>query len=101
VTFLLIGVALSIYSSTVYTQQLWGKEYNKLKTMQRHERQMVAVGEALKTQLLEQADHPDSGLVAKPLDGMVVVPAAAPRPLRPLPVSVPPTPPAADQPLGY
>jgi hypothetical protein len=69
--------------------------------MQRHERQLVTVGEALKTQLSEQAEHSDSGLVPKPLDDRVIVPAAAPRPLRPVAVSAPPSPPVADRPLGY
>lgn len=65
VAFVLVTAALVVYGSTIYMQQLWSKEYGKLKMMQRSERQMIAVGEGLKNQLIQQAEQPGSGLVPK------------------------------------
>lgn len=101
VTFALVVAALFLYGSTVYTQQLWTREYNKLKTIQRHERQLIATGEMLKNQMAEQAERPASGLIPRTPAHLVFVPSASPRPappqhpLRPQPV------PTGDAPLGY
>jgi len=65
VTFALVIATLIVYGGTVYMQQLWSKEYRKLKTMQRSERQMLAASEVLKNQIIQQAESPNSGLVAK------------------------------------
>ncbi len=65
VTTVLIVAALVVYGSTIYMQQSWSKNYRKLKTMQRSERQMVATSEALKNQITQQADQPGSGLVPR------------------------------------
>ncbi|MEC4986725.1 MAG: hypothetical protein SAJ37_23145 [Oscillatoria sp. PMC 1068.18] len=63
VTFSLVTGTLIIYAWTVYTQQQWSKEYKKLETLQRNERQLTTTNESLKSQLAEQAETPESGLV--------------------------------------
>jgi hypothetical protein len=105
VTFLLVVAALFVYSTTMYTQQLWSKEYNKLKTMQRSERQMLTAGEMLKNQIIRQAEQPGSGLVPKGPENTIYL---APAPDRPAPPpQTPPTFNKADSPatnldpLGY
>ncbi|WP_224412412.1 hypothetical protein [Oscillatoria salina] len=63
VTFSLVTATLIIYAWTVYTQQQWSKEYKKLETLQRNERQLTTTNESLKNQLAEQAESPEAGLV--------------------------------------
>lgn len=64
IMFLLVGGTLAVYGGTVYTQQLWSKEYRKLETLQRQERQLTAAGEVLKNKLADQAEQPGTGMVA-------------------------------------
>ncbi|MGL5035353.1 MAG: hypothetical protein ACRC6M_16320 [Microcystaceae cyanobacterium] len=58
-----VAAALGLYAFTVYTPKSWSKEFDKLQTLQKYERQMVASNEAIKHQLAEQAVTPRSGLV--------------------------------------
>jgi hypothetical protein len=97
----LVLAMLVVYGSTVYTQQLWSKEYRKLKTSQRHERQLVSASEALKTQAAQQAERPGAGLVPQtPADLLFVQPSAL-RPQQSLnAIAPPPTAPVAP-PAGY
>ncbi len=101
VTFVLAIAALVVYSSTVYTQNLWSKEYRKLKTLQRSERQLVAAGEVLKNQLAQQAERPGSGLVPKSPDSSLYLPPSPPRPLLDTATVTPPPAPPSDSPVGY
>ncbi|MBF2028118.1 MAG: hypothetical protein IGS48_15350 [Oscillatoriales cyanobacterium C42_A2020_001] len=73
VTFVLVTAALVVYGSTIYMQQHWSKEYRKLKTMQRSERQMIAAGELMKNQLIQQAEQPGSGLVPRTSEHTIVL----------------------------
>ncbi len=63
VTFGLIASVLAVYSWTVYSQQLWGKEYRRLESLQRNERQLTSANESLKSQIAQQAESPEAGLV--------------------------------------
>lgn len=63
VTFLLAGATLAVYGGTVYTQQLWNREYRQLETLQLQERQLTAASEVFKNQLADQAEQQDTGLV--------------------------------------
>lgn len=63
VTFGLVGIALAVYGWTVYTPRVWSQEFKQLKTLQVHERQLVATNEMLKNQLAKQAEKPNSGLI--------------------------------------
>lgn len=101
--FLLVTVALVVYGSTIYMQQLWSKDYHKLKSMQRSERQMLATNEFLKNQIIQQAEQPESGLVLKTPDHTVYLepaPVRPPVPVNPILVKPEPSSNGAD-PLGY
>ena len=63
VTFLLVSATLAVYGGTVYTQQLWNREYRQLETLRLQERQYTAALEVLKNQLADQAEQPETGLV--------------------------------------
>ena len=47
-----VALTLGIYAWTVYVPKLWSKEFRKLETLQSYERQLVAMDETLKNQLL-------------------------------------------------
>ncbi len=94
---LVLGAAtLIVYSSAIFVQQQWSKDYQKLKTMQRSERQMVAAGEFLKNQIIEQAERPGSGLVPKSSAHMIYLEPSADRP----PVTPPTNPTAEPEPAS-
>ncbi len=50
-----IVTGIILYLSTVSLPQQWSKEYQKLQTLQRQERQLTTVGESLKYKLSQQA----------------------------------------------
>ncbi len=52
--------SIGVYLTTVRIPQLWSQEYENLENLQRQERQLVAIDEALKYSLAEQATQ--SGL---------------------------------------
>lgn len=88
VVVLILGAAtLIVYSSAIFVQQQWSKDYQKLKTMQRSERQMIAAGEFLKNQIIQQAEQPGSGLVPKSSEHMIYLEPSADRPPLTLPAN--------------
>jgi hypothetical protein len=100
-TFLLVTATLAVYSWTVYSQHLWGKEYSRLKTLQRNERQLTSVNEALKNQMVIQAEDPSLGLVSpSPKDTVFLEPLPQRYPLSP-PAAQPTAPSSVPKPLGY
>ncbi|MDX2243026.1 MAG: hypothetical protein NW224_20290 [Leptolyngbyaceae cyanobacterium bins.302] len=106
VAFVLVTAALVVYGSTIYMQQHWSKGYNKLKSMQRSERQMIAAEGLMKNQLIQQAEQPGSGLVPRTSDHTIVLEPAPERvpvtanPVLPNPVlKVEPS--TQSEPLGY
>lgn len=102
VAFILVTATLIVYGSTVYTQQLWSKEYRKLKTLTRNEREMIATNEGLKNQLALQAGRPGSGLVPQTPDSTIFLqPALQRQALSPSPSSLPKAEVAPNIPLGY
>ena len=101
IAFILITATLIVYGSTVYTQQLWSKEYRKLKTLQRNEREMIATNEGLKNQLALQADQPGSGLIPQTSENTIFLQPAPQRPALLAAPSVPKTEVAPNTPLGY
>lgn len=64
VTFGLIGTTLLVYAVTVYSQQIWSREYRQLEDLQRQERNLVATHESLKNQLAVEAQDEQVGLVS-------------------------------------
>ena len=97
----LVLATLVVYGSTVYTQQLWSKEYRKLKTSQRHERQFVTASEALKARASQQAERPGSGLVPQTPASLLFVQPSAPRPQPVVKAIAPPSAPPVAPPTGY
>ncbi|WP_293355860.1 MULTISPECIES: hypothetical protein [unclassified Microcoleus] len=73
---LLLGGALTLYGLTVYGEQRWSQEYQKLETLRRGEQQLSAASEVLKHQLAKEAENPETGLaVQKPGDTIFLRPA--------------------------
>ncbi|OLP17317.1 hypothetical protein BST81_16040 [Leptolyngbya sp. 'hensonii'] len=95
------AIALALYAQTVYTQQLWNRDYHKLETLKRHERQLIAANEALKNQLAQQAERPMTGLVSVTPANTIFL-KSAPK-TQPSPANHPPeeTEPEAIRPMGY
>lgn len=72
---LLLGTALSLYGLTVYGEQRWNVEYQKLETLRRSEQQLNAASEVLKHQLATEAQNPDTGLAPqKPAETIFLAP---------------------------
>lgn len=97
-TFTLAGLVLVTYGWTVYAQQLWGKEYQKLADLRRNERQIGASSAMLQNHLANQASSPNTTLVPRTPASMIF--------LKPAPTRTTPTPPPASKaspvaPLGY
>ena len=73
---LLLGGALSLYGLTVYSEQQWSQEYQKLETLRLREQQLSAASEVLKHQLAKEAQNPDTGLAPQnPADTIFLKPA--------------------------
>ena len=102
-TLILVSGVLVVYGSTVYTQQLWSREYRKLAQYQRQERQLTAAGEILKNQLANQAENPDTGLVLPSPDSNLFLEASPSRlaPETKTPLSPTPNPKLTPRPIGY
>jgi hypothetical protein len=100
-TFLLVTVTLVIYGWTVYSQQLWGREYRKLEGLQHQERQTTAANEVLKNQIAREAESPTSGLVMPDPSHTIFLQPAQQRPAVVTSTGLPITPLAPAKPLGY
>jgi hypothetical protein len=104
IAFILIAATLSTYSAIVYSQKLWNREYQKLQTLQRQEREVTTAGELLKNQLAETAITPNQGLVAPTPQNSLFLEPAPQRPTNKDSTSLvksPPTPKHHPTPLGY
>jgi hypothetical protein len=101
ITFLLVAATLTIYSWTVYTQQQWSREYDKLEHLQREERQLTTANAVIKDQLAQQAEQPGTGLITPSQANTIYLPAVPQRPSHPVPnqQTAPET--DANTPLGY
>ncbi|NEQ22655.1 MAG: hypothetical protein F6K28_26435 [Microcoleus sp. SIO2G3] len=100
VTFALVGLTLAVYGWTVYAQELWGRQYRQLEALQRQERQLTTANEALKQNLAQQAEQPNSRLTAPNPSSMIFLQPAAPRPTT-APATSSATPLAPNRPLAY
>ncbi len=99
ITFVLAGSALMVYGWTVYAQQLWGKEYQKLDSLRRNERQLTTNKEVLKDKIAKEANRPGSTLTPQTPNSMIFLNPAQPRPDAKAPAPSPQAAPIA--PLGY
>lgn len=79
---LVIG-ALGTYASSIYIPKLWSRDYQQLKLLQRHERELTATNEALKNQIARQAEQPETGMThLNPAHVLFLTPATN-SPIRP------------------
>lgn len=98
-TFVLAGSALTVYGWTVYAQQLWSKEYQKLDQLRREERQLTTSKEVLNDKIAKQADRPGTTLAPQRPDSMIFLPPAPARPEAEATAATPQASPTT--PLGY
>lgn len=89
IAFLIGGVAIGFYASTVHAQQQWGRTYRQLENLQRQETQLTAAHEMLRQQLAQEAELPQSGLVPPSSDTVLFLEPADPRPAPPPPQDPP------------
>ena len=85
VALLLVGSAVVTYGWAVYSQQLWGKNYSRLDTLRRNERQLLKGSELMKNDIARRTDPKQYGLVPRNSDHIVVIPSAPLRPAPPAP----------------
>lgn len=96
--FCLVCATLAIYGNTVYSQQRWDTATHQLNKLQRDERQLDLMTEALKHQIAQQTEQSGTGLVPQQPSNFLLLPAAAVRPAPPSRVSHPPS---FSPPKGY
>ena len=100
VTLALGAAILATYGWTVYIQQQWGRDFDRLEAMKKQERQLISTNEVLKNQMAEQAEKPTAGLLLPdPSNAIFLTPA----PQRPDVKASPKAPVEVDstRPLGY
>lgn len=103
VTFLLVAVALVVYGWTVYSQEMWSKEFRRLQNLQRNERQLTTTNAMLKNKMAEEAEKITTGLVAPTPDRTIFLPSASHTP-NPMAAETKPNSPklqSTSSPLGY
>jgi len=83
VALLLVGSAVVSYGWAVYSQQLWGKNYSRLDTLRRDERQLLKGSELMKNDIVRHSNPKQYGLMPRNSDHMVVIPSAPLRPALP------------------
>jgi len=79
VTIALGAATLTVYGMTVSDGQQWSRDYNRLQSLQRYERQLRVANEVLKNKMAEQAENPDTGLVPQNPTNTIFLPPAKER----------------------
>lgn len=69
----LIASSIAVYVSNVRIPQLWSKEYNNLETLQRQERELIAINESLKHEIAQQAQKKNNKLVSLSVNNAIFV----------------------------
>jgi hypothetical protein len=87
--FCLVSATLVIYGNTVYSQQRWDAAARQLHNLQRDERQLDLMTEALKHQIAQETKQSGTGLIPQQPSNFLVLPSAATRSAPPSPVSRP------------
>lgn len=101
VALLLVSSAVVTYGWAVYSQQLWGKNYSRLDTLRRDERQLLKGSELMKNDIARRTDPKRYGLVPLTSDHIVVIPPAPLRPARSTPNMGPDPKAKPITPIGY
>ncbi|MGK7902369.1 MAG: hypothetical protein AB4352_13315 [Hormoscilla sp.] len=78
-TIALGAATLTVYGLTVSSGQQWSRDYNRLQSLQRYERQLRVANEMLKNQMAEQAENPDTDLVPQNPTNTIFLPPASER----------------------
>ena len=86
-TSLFVTGAVFTYGWSMYSQQQWGKEYQRLDHLRLNERQLSTSSEWIKNDIARKNDPKSHGLVPRTRDSIVVIPPAPIRP--PLPMRTP------------
>jgi hypothetical protein len=103
VTFFLVAVALVVYGWTVYSQEMWSKDFRRLQNLQRNERQLTTTNAMLKNKMAEEAEKTTTGLVSPTPDRTIFLPSVSHTP-HPKPAETKPNSPKqqpTSSPLGY
>jgi hypothetical protein len=95
----LATATVGAYGWSVYSQQLWGKEYSRLQQLRHQERQLTASSEMLKHDIAKHVNASQLGLVPQSAEQVVFLKSAPERQPAPSRETAPVQPPAA--PLGY
>jgi hypothetical protein len=85
VALLLVSSAVVTYGWAVYSQQLWGKNYSRLDTLRRDERQLLKGSELMKNDIARHSNPKQYGLVPLTPDHIVVIPPAPIQPALSIP----------------
>jgi hypothetical protein len=101
VTLFLVAAILAVYGWTVYTQQRWGQQYDKLESLKKQERQLISANEVLKNQMAQQAENPTAGLLLPDPSNAIFLTPAPQRPEVKPKSTVPPAEKFPNKPLGY
>ena len=67
--------SISLYISTVQIPKLWSQEYQNLETLQRQERQLIAINETIKYQIAQEAGKNITLTVSTPESALFISPA--------------------------
>ncbi|NEO26238.1 MAG: hypothetical protein F6K03_04915 [Kamptonema sp. SIO4C4] len=97
----LVTAVLIVYSSTVYVQQQWTEEYQRLEKLQREHRNLTAADEVFKNQLASQANQKNAGLVAPSPSNTIFLPRSEEKPFVNQQNAARSWKKAVDRPLGY
>ncbi|MTJ07493.1 hypothetical protein [Anabaena sp. UHCC 0204] len=100
--FLLVISTLIVYGWTVYAQELWSESYGKVKSLQRHERQLNTTNATLTSKMAQEAENPGMGLVSPTSEGAIFLPPTSnSNPNSSFSTSQPEPKPESSSPLGY
>lgn len=69
----LIAAAGIVYAQTNNTPKQWTKEYHKLRSLERDERNLIATNESLKNQIALKAEKKETGFVNSVPDSVVFI----------------------------
>jgi hypothetical protein len=79
---LLVAAVLGVYGWTVFSQQLWGQQYQKKVELEKAQRDYSAANEAIKDHSSRVAESPESRLRLPQPTTNLFLPAMPPRPMQ-------------------
>jgi hypothetical protein len=91
---------LGLYGFTALQQHQWGTNYSRLEHLRRQELRLIAANAVLRDQILQQVEHPHSGLIPAHSSDLVFLRPAPLRPTKPINLGAPGTLPTGS-PIGY